>query len=209
LQSRPRPHNYTRRSVRAHIPVPARNVRAHIPVPAASVRTYITVCAIGVRARPSFPSAPAFPLSPTRSAPDIPYAPLCPRPAIRLRPLPRQRGSPRGSQRGQVKSDLPWPPVNARLTLTGRARRSIGHTGRAGGPPHRQPWAWVVDRIQRREVVWNAFQWLTVCSEGREPQPMTEFFAINIDSQDLVRNSSKCSVPPLTRKCRLRGQLRW
>jgi hypothetical protein len=30
--------------------------------------------------------------------------------------------------------------VNARLTLIGRARRSIGRIRRAGGPPHRQPW---------------------------------------------------------------------
>jgi hypothetical protein len=29
--------------------------------------------------------------------------------------------------------------VNAHLTLIGRARRSIGRIGRAGGPPHRQP----------------------------------------------------------------------
>jgi hypothetical protein len=120
LQSRPCPHNYTRRSVRAHIPVPAASVRAHR-----------IVCAISVRARPSFLSAPAFLLSPTGSAPDIPYAPLRPR------PLPRRRGGPGGSQRGQGKSDLPWPPVNARLTLTGRARRSIGHTGRAGGQGRR------------------------------------------------------------------------
>jgi hypothetical protein len=73
---------------------------------------------------------PAFSLLPTGSALDISYAPLC------LRPLARQRGGPGGSQRGQGKSDLPWRSVNARLTLTGRARRSIG---RAGGPPHRQP----------------------------------------------------------------------
>jgi hypothetical protein len=124
LQSRPRPLNYTRRSV-----------RAHIPVPAASVRTHRTVCAIGVCARPSFPSAPAFLLSPTGSTPDIPYVPFRLRPATRPRPLPRRRGGPGGSQRGQGKSDLPWPPVNARLTLTGQARRSIGCTGRAGGRP--------------------------------------------------------------------------
>jgi hypothetical protein len=41
--------------------------------------------------------------------------------------------------------------------------------------------AWVVDRIQRREAVQNAFRWLIVRSEGREPQSMTEFFAINVD----------------------------
>jgi hypothetical protein len=44
--------------------------------------------------------------------------------------------------------------------------------------------AWVVvlvDRIQRREAVRNAFRWLTVCSEEQEPQSMTEFFAINVD----------------------------
>jgi hypothetical protein len=40
---------------------------------------------------------------------------------------------------------------------------------------------WVVDRIQRREAVQNAFRWFTVCSEGREPQSMTKFFAINVD----------------------------
>jgi hypothetical protein len=123
LQSRPCPLNYTRRSV-----------RAHIPVPAASVRTHRIVCAIGFHARPSFPSALAFPLSPTGSAPDIPYAPLRPRPATHPRPLPRRCSGPGGSQCGQGKSDLPWPPVNARLTLTGRARRSIGRIGRAAHP---------------------------------------------------------------------------
>jgi hypothetical protein len=90
---------------------------------------------VHVRARPSFPSMPAFPLSPTGSAPDISYAPLRPCPASRLRPLARRRGSPGGSQRGQGKSDLPWRSVNAHLTLTRRARRSIGRIGRAGGRP--------------------------------------------------------------------------
>jgi hypothetical protein len=41
--------------------------------------------------------------------------------------------------------------------------------------------AWVVDQIQRREAVRNVFRWLTVRSEGQEPQSMTEFFAINVD----------------------------
>jgi hypothetical protein len=41
--------------------------------------------------------------------------------------------------------------------------------------------AWVVDRIQRREAIRNAFRWLTVRSEGREPKSMTEFFAINVN----------------------------
>jgi hypothetical protein len=141
LQSRLRPPDYTHRSVRAHILVPARNVRVHIPVPATSVRAQILICTIGVRARPSFPSALAFPLS-TESAPDIPYAPLRPRPTTHLHPLARRCGSPGGSQRRQGKSDLPWPLVNAHLTLTGRVRRSIGRIGRAGGPPHRQPWVW-------------------------------------------------------------------
>jgi hypothetical protein len=108
LQSRPRPHDYTHRSVRAHIPIPTRNVCAHIPVPATAVRAHIPVCTIGVRANPSFLSAPAFPLSPIGSAPDIPYAPLRPPPAARLRPLVRRRGGPGGSQGGQGKSDLPW-----------------------------------------------------------------------------------------------------
>jgi hypothetical protein len=47
--------------------------------------------------------------------------------------------------------------------------------------PKKKTLAWVVDRIQRREAVRNAFRWLTVCSEGREPQSITEFFAINVD----------------------------
>jgi hypothetical protein len=47
--------------------------------------------------------------------------------------------------------------------------------------PKKKTLAWVVDRIQSREVVRNAFWWLTVRSEGREPQSMTEFFAINVD----------------------------
>jgi hypothetical protein len=48
LQSHPRPHDYTYRSVRAHIPVPARNVRAYILVPATAIRAHIPACAIGV-----------------------------------------------------------------------------------------------------------------------------------------------------------------
>jgi hypothetical protein len=47
--------------------------------------------------------------------------------------------------------------------------------------PKKKTLAWVVDRIQRRKAVWNAFRWLTVRSEGWEPQSMTEFFAINVD----------------------------
>jgi hypothetical protein len=42
--------------------------------------------------------------------------------------------------------------------------------------------AWVVNRIQCREAIRNAFRWLTVRSEGQEPQSMTEFFAINVVS---------------------------
>ena len=41
--------------------------------------------------------------------------------------------------------------------------------------------AWVVDRIQRREAIRNAFRWLTICSEGWEPQSMIEFFVINVE----------------------------
>jgi hypothetical protein len=47
--------------------------------------------------------------------------------------------------------------------------------------PKKKTLAWVVDWIQRREAVRNAFWWLTVCSEGQEPQSMTKFFAINVD----------------------------
>jgi hypothetical protein len=47
--------------------------------------------------------------------------------------------------------------------------------------PKKKRLAWVVDQIQRRETVRNAFRWLTVRSKGREPQSMTEFFAINLD----------------------------
>jgi hypothetical protein len=47
--------------------------------------------------------------------------------------------------------------------------------------PKKKTLAWVVDRIQRREAIRNAFRWLTVRSEGREPQSMTEFFAINVN----------------------------
>jgi hypothetical protein len=135
LQSCLRPPNYTRCSVHAHIPIPARNVRAHILVPATAVRVHIPVCAIGVHVHLSFPSAPTFPLSPTRSAPIIPYVPLRPHSATCLRLLARRRGGPGGSQHGQGKSDLPWPSVNAHLTLTGWARRSIGCIGRASGRP--------------------------------------------------------------------------
>ena len=52
----------------------------------------------------------------------------------------------------------------------------------AGSPfPKKKTLAWVVDQIQCKEAIWNAFHWLTVRSEGREPQSMTEFFAINVD----------------------------
>jgi hypothetical protein len=47
--------------------------------------------------------------------------------------------------------------------------------------PKKKTLAWVVDRIQRREAVQNAFRWLTICSEGQEAQSMAEFFAINVD----------------------------
>jgi hypothetical protein len=47
--------------------------------------------------------------------------------------------------------------------------------------PKKKTLAWVVDQMQRREAVRNVFWWLTVRSEGREPQSMTEFFAINMD----------------------------
>jgi hypothetical protein len=47
--------------------------------------------------------------------------------------------------------------------------------------PKKKTLVWMVDRIQRREAVRNAFRWLTVCSEGQEPQSMIEFFAINVD----------------------------
>jgi hypothetical protein len=47
--------------------------------------------------------------------------------------------------------------------------------------PKKKTLAWVVDRNQRREAVRNAFWWLIVRSEEREPQSMTEFFAINVD----------------------------
>jgi hypothetical protein len=47
--------------------------------------------------------------------------------------------------------------------------------------PKKKTLAWVVDWIQLREAVWNAFRWLTVRSEGREPQSMTKFYAINVD----------------------------
>ena len=41
--------------------------------------------------------------------------------------------------------------------------------------------AQVVDQIQYKEALRNAFWWLTVCFEGRELQSMTEFIAINMD----------------------------
>jgi hypothetical protein len=47
--------------------------------------------------------------------------------------------------------------------------------------PKKKTLAWVVDRIQCREVVWNAFRWLTVRSKGWEPQSMIEFLAITVD----------------------------
>jgi hypothetical protein len=126
LQSRPRPLDYTHRSVRSHIPVPARNVRTHIPVPATAVHDQISVCAIGGCARPSFPSALVFPLSPTGSAPDISYPPLRARPATRLRPLARWRGGAGGSQRGKVsqiyhgrQSTPVWPLLGGREGLSG------------------------------------------------------------------------------------------
>jgi hypothetical protein len=46
-------------------------------------------------------------------------------------------------------------------------------------PPKKNTLGWVVDRIQRREAVRNAFRWLTVRLEGRQSISMTDFFAIN------------------------------
>jgi hypothetical protein len=48
-------------------------------------------------------------------------------------------------------------------------------------PPKKNTLGWVVDRIQRREAVRNAFRWLTVRLEGRQSISMTDFFAINVD----------------------------
>jgi hypothetical protein len=145
LQSRPCPHTYTRRSVRAHItilPETSAPTYPYLPLPSAPTEPFAHP-----RPRPSvlpvLARLPAVahrvsarhPVRAIASAPDVPYTPLRPRPATRLCPLLRRRGGPSGSQRGQGKSNLPWPPVNARLTLTRRARRSIGRTGRAGGRP--------------------------------------------------------------------------
>jgi hypothetical protein len=70
----------------------------------------------------------------------------------------------------------------ARLIEQGtRPRQKYFFNLAASITPKKKTLAWVVDRIQRREAVRNAKQWLTVCSEGQEPQSMTEFFAINVD----------------------------
>jgi hypothetical protein len=171
LQSCPRPHNYTRRSVRVHItilPETSAPTYPYLPLPSAPTEPFVQSASTPVRpSRPRPPPVVAYrvsarhPIRAIASTPDVPYPPLRPRPAIRLRPLPRRRGGPRGSQRGQGKSDLPWPPVNTRLTLTRRARRSIGRTGRAGGPPHRQPCP-----LPR--------QWLVALSHCNPPAPTEE-----------------------------------
>jgi hypothetical protein len=62
-----------------------------------------------------------------------------------------------------------------------RPRQKYFFNHAASLTPKKKTLTWVVDRIQRREAVRNAFRWLTVCSKGREPQSMTEFFAINGD----------------------------
>jgi hypothetical protein len=142
-------HTYTRRSVHAHItilPETSAPTYPYLPLPSAPTEPFAQSA--------SAPVCPSCPRLPSRCRPKgqrptsrtrhcvrarRPVCAIASAPATRLRPLPRRRGGPHGSQRGQGKSDLPWPPVNARLTLTRRARRSIGRTGRAGGPPHRQP----------------------------------------------------------------------
>jgi hypothetical protein len=66
--------------------------------------------------------------------------------------------------------------VNARLTLIGRARRSIGRIRRAGGPPHRQPW-WGGGRARLRGTACTPSRWgvrmsagdTHPCGEGTHP----------------------------------------
>jgi hypothetical protein len=50
-----------------------------------------------------------------------------------------------------------------------RLRQKYFFNQAASLTPKKKTLAWVVDQIQRREAVRNAFRWLTVCSEGREP----------------------------------------
>jgi hypothetical protein len=135
LQSRPRPHDYIRHSIRAHIPVPAQNVRTHIPVPATAVLAYIPVCAIGVRARPCPPSR-CRPLGP-RPTSSMRHC-VC----ARLHVCARLRDNVAvhvAANVDKVSQIYHGRSVNARLTLIGWARRSIRRIGRAGGPPHRRP----------------------------------------------------------------------
>ena len=48
-----------------------------------------------------------------------------------------------------------------------RPRQNYFFDQAASQIPKKKTLAWVVDRIQRREVIRNAFQWLTIRSEGR------------------------------------------
>jgi hypothetical protein len=47
-----------------------------------------------------------------------------------------------------------------------RPRQKYYFDGATSIAPKKNTLAWVVDRIQRREAVWNAFLWLTVSSRG-------------------------------------------
>jgi hypothetical protein len=62
-----------------------------------------------------------------------------------------------------------------------RPRQKYFFNHAASLTPKKKTLAWVVDRIQRRVAVRNAFRWLIVCSEEQEPQSIVEFFVINVD----------------------------
>jgi hypothetical protein len=62
-----------------------------------------------------------------------------------------------------------------------RPRQKYYFEGATSTAPKKNTLAWVVDRIQWRETVRNAFRWLIVSSRGNQPTLVVEFFAIHIE----------------------------
>jgi hypothetical protein len=78
--------------------------------------------------------------------------------------------------------------VNARLTLIGRARRSIGCIGRAGGPPHRQPWRaqWRPRRSARGAAALRANKGSSLCGLGEQGLPLRQGGEVLLSDQFAV-----------------------
>jgi hypothetical protein len=62
-----------------------------------------------------------------------------------------------------------------------RPQKKYYFDGATSITPKKNILAWVVDRIQWREAVRNAFWWFTVSSGEPRPTSMAEFFAIHVE----------------------------